>query len=72
VRALEIGYAASANTLYIFRNILYILFILQYKKSIKAPQNCLKKAENVVLIVFDGILCDVHDYTIAVSYGRLT
>ena len=45
MRALEIGYAASANTLYIFRNVLYILFILQYQKSIKAPQNCLKRAE---------------------------
>jgi hypothetical protein len=45
VRALEIGYAASANTLYIFRNFMYILFILQYQKSIKAPQNCLKRAE---------------------------
>ena len=38
-------------------------------KSPKQLSNCLLRAEvGVVLIVFDGVLCDVRAYTVTVSY----
>ena len=38
-------------------------------KKPKQLPNCLKGAEaSVVIIVFDGVLCEVHTYTVTVSY----
>ena len=38
-------------------------------KSQKQQQNRLKREETrVVLIVFDGVLCGVHAYTVTVPY----
>ena len=36
-------------------------------KSPKQVPNCLKIAETSVIIVFNGVLCDVRTYTVAVS-----
>ena len=27
---------------------------------------------SIVIIVFDGVLCEVHDYTVTISYRRST
>ena len=78
VRTLEIGrkcssliflhcFAVSVDPFYIFRQC----------NNIKRPQNncsnCLKRAKTrVVLIVFDDVLCEVHTYTVAVSYHYST
>ena len=38
-------------------------------KTPKQLLNCLKRAEtNVILIVFDGVLCEVFAYTVTISY----
>ena len=38
-------------------------------KSPKQLPNCLKIAEtNVVLIIFNGVICDVSAYTVTVSF----
>ena len=48
---------------------MYIVFILQYQKVQDNYQNCLKMAEtSVVLIIFNGVLCDVSAYTDTVSF----
>ena len=42
-------------------------------KSPKQLPDCLKRAEtNVVLIVFDGVHCEVSAYTGTVTYRRST
>ena len=42
-------------------------------KSPKQLPNCLKRAEiSVVLIVFNGVLCDVSAYTVTISFCRST
>ena len=42
-------------------------------KSPKQLPNCLKIAEtSVVLIVFNGVNCDVSTYTVTVSFCRST
>ena len=52
---------------------MYIAFILQCKKSPKQLPNCLKRAEtSIVIIVFNGVLCDVSTYTVTASYHRST
>ena len=39
-------------------------------KCPKQPPNCLKRAEiSFILIVFDGVLCDIHLYTVTISDG---
>jgi spore coat polysaccharide biosynthesis protein SpsF (cytidylyltransferase family) len=52
---------------------MYIVFILQCKKSSKRLPNCLMRTETiVVLIVLNGRLCDVRDYTVIVFYNSST
>ena len=42
-------------------------------KSPKQLPNCLKIAEtNVVLIIFNGVICDVSAYTVTVSFCSST
>ena len=54
---------------YIFRQCTYIVFILQYQNTKTNCQTLQKKTRyNVVLIVFDGVPCDVSVYTVTVSY----
>ena len=44
-------------------------FYSSLSKSPKQQQNCLKKAETIiVLIVFNGVICDVSAYTVTVSF----
>jgi hypothetical protein len=54
---------------YIFRQYTYIVFILQYQNT---RNNCQALQKNtrykVVLIVFNGVQCDVNFYTVTVSY----
>ena len=43
------------------------------QKSPKRLANCLMRTETiVVLIVFNGLLCDVRDYTVIVFYRSST
>ena len=54
---------------YIFRQCTYIVFILQYQNTQKTCQTLRKKTRyKVVLIVFNGVPCDVNFYTVTVSY----
>jgi hypothetical protein len=49
------------------------VFILWYHKVQKHLPNCLKIAEtNIVLIVFNGVICDVGAYPVTVSFCRTT
>ena len=49
------------------------MFILWYHKVQKHLPNCLKIAEtNIVLIVFNGVICDVGAYPVTVSFCRTT
>ena len=39
----------------------------EISKSQKQLPNCLKRAETtIVLIVFNGVLCDLHTYTVTI------
>ena len=53
---------------------MYIYFVyLAISKSHNQLLYCLKRTEtSVFLIVIDGVLCDVHSYTVAVSHRRST
>ena len=43
----------------------------KYNKDSKQPSKCLTRAEtSVVIIVGDGVLCEVCGYTVVVSYRR--
>jgi len=80
-----IYYSGNKYTIYVHSRKIYNLFvqtletdrkavILQYKKSPKPLPNCLKIAEtSVLLIVFNGVICDVSAYyTVTVSVCRST
>ena len=45
----------------------------KYNKDSKQLSKCLTRAEtSVVIIVYDGVLCEVCGYTVVVSYRRAT
>jgi len=52
---------------------MYVVFILQCKKSPTRLPNCLMRTETiVVLIAFNGLLCDVRAYAVIVFYRSST
>ena len=61
-------FAASANELYIFST-MYVYCV--YPAMSKQLPHCIKRGEkSLVLIGFDGILCDICVYTVSISYHR--
>ena len=74
VWALETGRKASLFRreckLILYSTTMYVYCIYSsLSKSPKQLQNCLKIAETIiVLIVFNGVICDVSAYTVTVSF----
>ena len=52
--------------LYLLTMYIYCVYLVMLK-SLKQLPNCLERAESiVVLIVFNGVLCDISIYTVIV------
>ena len=68
------GLFRSECKLILYLKTLYIYCIYPaISKSPNHPSNCLKITEtNIILIVFNDVICDVSDYTVTFSFCRYT
>ena len=58
--------------LYLPTMYIYLFCKVKSQQQQKLPNRLNRGETNIILIVFDGVLCEIHTYTATVSYSHLT